>query len=109
MQEKYYNMNSIPSREVTPGVRGRFVHSEGMTIAWWEIEKDALLQRHSHVHEQVVNVIEGTLQLVVEDRTWILAPGSVMVIPSGVPHEAKGITFCRVIDAFYPIREDYKG
>jgi quercetin dioxygenase-like cupin family protein len=108
MEERYYDMKSLPSKEVAPGVKGKFAHSKEMTIAWWEIEKDALLKMHSHDHEQVVNVIEGTLQVIVGDRTWILTPGSVLVIPSGVPHEAKGVTSCRVIDVFYPVREDYK-
>ena len=35
-------------------------------------------------------------------------PGSVLVIPSGVPHLARGLTECRVIDAFWPARDDYK-
>jgi len=30
------------------------------------------------------------------------------VIPSGVPHLARGLTECRVIDAFWPARDDYK-
>ncbi len=102
------DMNALEAREVVPGVKGKFAHSRNMTMAWWEFEKDAVLPEHSHEHEQVVNVIEGTLEIKSGDSTWTLEPGSVLVLPGGVPHRARGVTFCRVIDAFYPARDDYR-
>jgi len=102
------DMNALEAREVVPGVRGKFAHSDNLTMAWWEIEKDAVLPEHSHEHEQVVNVVEGTLEIRSEGSTWTLEQGSVLVLPGGVPHEARGVTFCRVIDAFYPARDDYR-
>lgn len=35
-------------------------------------------------------------------------PGSVLVLRGGETHEARGITFCRVIDAFCPARDDFR-
>ncbi len=103
-----FDTGSMVSREVVPGVHGKFVHSPRMTMAWWLIEEGAQLPEHSHEHEQVVNVVEGTLEISSGGKKWTLEPGSVLVIPSGVPHLARGITECRVIDAFCPTREDYK-
>ncbi|GAB6280179.1 MAG: cupin domain-containing protein [Thermovirga sp.] len=105
---EHFDTGNIVSREVVKGVHGKFVHSSHMTMAWWLIEKDASLPEHSHDHEQVVNVIEGTLEISSGNQVWTLNPGSVLVIPGGVPHLARGVTECRVIDAFYPVREDYK-
>ena len=105
---KKTDLKSIEAKEVAPGVRGKFAHSDNMTMAWWEIDEGALLPAHSHEHEQVVNVVEGTLEIRSEDKTWTLEPGCVLVLPGGVPHEARGVTFCRVIDAFCPAREDFK-
>jgi quercetin dioxygenase-like cupin family protein len=105
---KQFDMKEIPSRECVPGVHGKFAHSSNMTMAWWLIEEGAQMPEHSHEHEQVVNVVEGTLEITAEGKKWTLGPGSVLVIPGGVPHLARGVTECRVIDAFYPAREDYK-
>ena len=53
----YYEM-----REIVPGFRGRFVHTENMTFVYWDIKAGSILPDHSHPHEQVVTVIEGELE-----------------------------------------------
>ncbi|NOY99054.1 MAG: cupin domain-containing protein, partial [Chloroflexi bacterium] len=37
-----------------------------------------------------------------------LEPGAVAVIPPDVPHAGRAVTDCRIIDVFYPTREEYK-
>ena len=102
------SLNDIESKELAPGFHARMVHSENMTLAYWDIEEGSLLPEHSHPHEQVANVIEGTLELVVDGETHTMTPGKVFVIPSNAPHSGKALTACKVIDVFYPVREDYR-
>lgn len=104
----FLNLESLVEHEPIPGYRGRFVHSEGMTIAYWEIEAGAPLPTHSHVHEQVANVISGEFELTVDGETRVLGPGSVAVIPGNVVHSGRAITACRLMDVFCPVREDYQ-
>jgi quercetin dioxygenase-like cupin family protein len=101
-------LESIPEQEPVPGFHVRFVHTDNMTLAYWDIEEGALLPDHSHPHEQVANVMEGKLQLIVDGEENILTPGQVFVIPSNVAHGGKALTACKVIDVFYPVREDYR-
>ena len=68
----------------------------------------ALHRRHSHVNEQVVNGIEGTFEMTVGGELVIVGPGEILVIPSNVKHSGKAITDCKILDVFYPVREDYK-
>jgi quercetin dioxygenase-like cupin family protein len=37
-----------------------------------------------------------------------LKPGEVAVIASNVPHSGKALTKCYIIEAFHPVREDYR-
>jgi quercetin dioxygenase-like cupin family protein len=104
----FLSLEELEERELVPGFKGRFVHSENMTFAYWNIEAGATLPEHSHPHEQVANVIEGELELTLNGATKILSPGSVAVIPGDATHTGKAITRCRVIDVFYPVREDYR-
>jgi quercetin dioxygenase-like cupin family protein len=73
----------------------------------WEIDKGAELPEHSHMHEQVVHVYEGELQVTVAGETAVLRGGMVGVIPANAVHSGRALTNCRVMDAFYPRREDY--
>ncbi|HEY69909.1 MAG TPA: cupin domain-containing protein [Anaerolineae bacterium] len=104
----FLNLDEIEARELLPGLTMRCVHSEGMTLVYWEIEAGAEMPLHDHPHEQVANVLEGELQLTVQGETRILKPGQVAVIGSNVPHAGKAITDCRVLDVFHPVREDYR-
>ena len=103
----FIQVSDIKPREILPGFQGRFIHSAHVSIAYWDIKQGASIPVHQHVHEMIVNVISGKLQLTIGDETKVLEPGMAAVIPSNVPHTAKGITGCKVIDVFYPIREDY--
>lgn len=106
MQEQ--RLDDLPVKEIFPGYRGRFVHSDGMTIVYWDIDAGAPVPEHAHVHEQVVNVLAGEFELTVAGEARRLGPGSVVVIPGNVPHAARAVTDCRVIDVFHPVREEYR-
>lgn len=104
----FLELNNVATRETFPGFKVHFVHSANMTFAHWKIEAGALLPQHSHPHEQVVNMIEGQFELTIDGATKLLGPDSVAIIPSHAVHSGRAVTPCWIIDAFYPIREDYR-
>ncbi len=101
-------LSDIEPREVVPGYRARFIHTAHTTHAYWDIEPNRPLPEHSHPHEQTVNVLDGTIELVVGGQSHVLKPGDVLHIPGGVPHSAVAHTPCRVLDVFSPVREEYR-
>ena len=103
----FIKVADIKPKEIVPGFHGRFIHGTNLTVAYWEIKAGSSVPLHQHVHEMMVNVMEGKLELTVANETRILEPGMVAVIPSNVPHTAKGITDCKIIDVFHPVRSDY--
>lgn len=102
------NLSKIQSKEIMPGYHGKMVHSETMTWVFWDVEKDAEVPVHNHVHEQIMHVVEGDFEFTVGGKTDIYSPGDVVVIPSNVPHGGKAITACKLMDVFSPAREEYK-
>ena len=104
----FLNLKDLEEREIVPGYRVKFVHSENMTLAYWDVDQGAALPEHSHPHEQIANVLEGRFELTVDGEPRILEPGMVAVIPGGVPHSGVALTPCRLLDAFHPPREDYQ-
>ena len=91
-----------------PGFVGRFLHTESMTLAWWDVEAGSTLPEHRHPQEQVAHVLEGVFELTVDGATERLEPGRIAVIPSNVPHSGRALTACRILDVFQPVREDYR-
>lgn len=101
-------LNSINQVEKIPGYRVRFVHSQNMTLAYWDITAGAPLPEHSHPHEQVANILAGKFELTIAGESRLLDAGSVAIIPGGAVHSGRAITDCRILDVFYPVREEYR-
>lgn len=102
------HLNDVKGKEIVPGLFGRFVHGETMTLSFVDIQPGARLPEHSHPHEQITYLIEGELEMVIGGEKMLLTPGMVHVIPGNVPHSAIARTFVKVLDAFSPVREDYR-
>jgi len=104
----FIEMGQLPEREPVPGFRARFVHTNHVTVAHWRIAGGHPIPIHSHPHEQIVNVLEGEFELVLDGERRVMGPGSVAVVPPNVPHGGRSVTDCWLIDVFHPVREDYR-
>lgn len=104
----FIDLSQTPEKEPVDGFKVRFVHTDNMTFAYWTIKAGAALPAHHHPHEQVANVLEGQFELTIDGEAKTMKPGDVAVIPPDAPHSGRAITNCRIIDVFYPVREDYR-
>ena len=104
----FVSLDGIKEKELLPGIKVRFIHSDNMTVAYWDINEGAIFPEHSHPHEQIANIVEGEFEFKVGDEKRIMKKGDVAVIPPNVKHTGKALTRCKAIDLFYPVREDYK-
>lgn len=105
---RLYNSTEIETQELLPGADVGFVHTDNMTLAYWSFIPGVSVPDHAHPHEQVVNVIEGIFELTVDGEKARLEAGAVAVIPPDAIHSGSSITDCRIVDVFYPVREDYR-
>jgi quercetin dioxygenase-like cupin family protein len=101
-------LSEIPSKEIMPGYHGKLIHTNTMSLAFWEVEKGAVVPEHSHVNEQVMQVLEGKFEFTLNGKTKMYEPGELVVIGSYIPHSGKAITNCKLMDVFSPTREEYK-
>ena len=102
------NLNSLENFNPVPGYNAKLIHGDTMTVAHWKIEKDHELPVHSLPHEQIVNVMAGEFELVLDGTPHRLQAGQVLVIPGDVPHSGRAITDCELIDVWHPCRDDYR-
>ena len=93
---------------ISRGFTARMIHTETMTLAYVDVDAGADLPEHAHHHTQVLNLLEGRFELIVDGKLHILEAGDVYVIPSNAPHSGRALTQCRILDVFHPVREDFK-
>jgi quercetin dioxygenase-like cupin family protein len=86
----------------------RFIHTDNITVAFNELKAGAEVPVHTHMHETIDYIQEGKLQITIGDEMVEMAAGAVARVPSNIPHSAKAVTDCKVINIFYPAREDFK-
>ena len=101
-------LSDLPQKELFKGFKGQFIHAQGVTLAYWDVEEGAVLPTHAHFHEQITTVVTGQFELTVGNQTNVYKPGQIAVIPSNVPHAGKALTACKLMDVFSPVREDYR-
>ena len=77
----FITLDQQTEKEIIPGYRARAIHTGTMTYMYWTVEEGATMPMHSHLHEQVAHVLEGSFELTVDGETRVLHPGTVAVIP----------------------------
>jgi quercetin dioxygenase-like cupin family protein len=94
---------------IFPGVDIHTIAGVHMMLSLVEFAPHAVVQPHSHPHEQMGMLLEGQLTFTIGGQTRTLQPGEIWRIPGGVVHSAvAGDQPVKALDVFHPIREDYR-
>jgi quercetin dioxygenase-like cupin family protein len=94
---------------IFPGVTIRTAAAEHMMMSLATLEPHAVVEEHSHPHEQVGMVIEGRAVFIVGGEEKTLGPGDMYRIPGNVKHKVIALAErVQALDIFYPVREDYR-
>jgi len=96
------------SHNIFPGVDVHTAAGQQIMLSYVEFEAGAIVEPHSHPHEQMGILMEGDLEFIIGDERHQLKPGDMWRIPGGVVHSAiAGASGVKALDVFHPIREDY--
>jgi quercetin dioxygenase-like cupin family protein len=91
------------------GVTIKSVHLDNVMMTYMQFAPGSILGEHKHPHEQLTTIIAGKLELTVGEQTQLMEPGDVVTVPPNILHSAKVIGEKAIaIDAWSPVREDYK-
>ena len=102
------HLTELEPKEILPGLHGKIIHGETMTLAFWDVEEGAIVPEHFHINEQIMHVLEGKFEFTVAGETKVYLPGELVIIPSNISHSGKALTACKLMDVFSPVREAYK-
>jgi len=94
--------------QIHEGVRLQAVGGEQVLLCRVVYEPGTTVDWHSHEHtEQVMLILEGEVEMTIEDETQVLGPGDVVVVNRGLRHtlhSSGGVTF---MEALAPVPLDH--
>ena len=94
---------------IFPGVDIFTAAGDAIMLSLVEMAPGAVVEPHSHPHEQMGMLLEGELTFIIGGERHTLTPGDMWRIPGNVEHSAiGGDTPVKALDVFHPIREDYR-
>lgn len=94
---------------IFPGVDIYTTFGEQMMLSLVEFEPHAVVEEHSHPHEQMGLMLEGEAEFIVGGQSRTVRAGEMWRIPGGVKHKViAGDKPVRAVDVFHPIRDDYR-
>jgi quercetin dioxygenase-like cupin family protein len=101
--------NECVHHRIFPGVDIFTTCGRELMLSLVEMEPHAVVEPHSHPHEQVGLMLSGTAEFTIGDETRTIEPGQMWRIPGGVIHKVvAGDQPVRALDVFHPIRDDYR-
>ncbi len=106
----YYRLDSEKAKTLLPGVTIRPVWGERLMVLYLVLEPGAVVPDHTHPHEQMGYLLEGSWEMIIGGERKSLARGDGYLIPSNVNHSVvAGPEGAIALDIFSPPREEYKG
>ncbi len=108
MSEYFVEPSDCSRHAIFPGVQIETAACQEMMMSLVEFQPGAVVEKHSHPHEQVGILIEGRAHFFVGDEDRVLGPGDMYRIPGGVAHRVVALEgLVKAFDIFHPVREDY--
>ena len=107
---KKIHWDAVPTEQAPPTMQRKMLYAKKVMVAKMKFKDGFLVPLHSHVNEQVTQVLSGTGRFwfgAEKEQTFDLNAGEVVVIPSHLPHEALMIGDVEEIDNWATIREDW--
>ena len=82
------------------GVRGWIAQGKDHQIVFFQMEPSREVPEHSHSYPQWGIVVEGKMELTINNKSKIYEKGDDYLIPANAKHSAKFLTKCNVVDFF---------
>ena len=105
----FFAINEQPEKSIFDGKTTiRTLHGEKVMMSFVNLQPHGVVEEHSHPHEQMGMVLEGTFELTIDGEARRIKKGDAYLIPSNVKHSARAFDEPAVaLDIFSPPREDY--
>jgi len=103
----HYRWAEIEPEPMNPLVTRQFITGVNTMLARIVLKRGAHVPLHSHMHEQISQVVEGAARFVLNGNEVVARAGEVVCIPPHMPHEVIALEDTVALDIFNPPRQDW--
>ena len=98
----------IPLTTLVDGSLSHLIATGNLTASFLTMEAGSTFEVHTHSHAQLMIVIDGYCDEIIDGKIYRVEKGDVIYLPENIPHGAfiRDVD-CHAIDIFVPRREDY--
>lgn len=108
MFQYFVDKKECSHHRIFPGVDIYTTRCQHMMLSLVEMQPGAIVEPHSHPHEQMGLMLEGEADFTIGDQQQRVCAGQMWRIPGGVVHKVVALDRpVRALDVFHPPREDY--
>ncbi len=98
----------LPTVELVKGSNSRLIAGEQSMISFLKMDAHSYFAPHKHRQEQIMIVLDGYCDEIIEGKLYRVKKGDVIILPSNIEHGAYiGDQDVQVIDVFGEPRADY--
>ena len=98
---------ALSEEQTSEKVSRRILSGDQGMVVWWSIGAGVHVEPHNHSNEQIVWLLTGKMEFRLGTERRVCGRGDVVVVPTGIEHEAWFHEDTEVIDFFAPPREDF--
>jgi quercetin dioxygenase-like cupin family protein len=67
------------------------IGSKNSTVVYFELDEGKNLGQHTDSEEEILFIIEGTVEVKIGDERQMVSAGSIALVPTMVPHDLKNV------------------
>jgi len=106
---RLHRWDEIALEKVTEMLSRKVVTGEREMLVQVYIKRGCLVPTHTHDSEQMTYVLQGAIKFVVAGEEITVREGEVLLIPSGMEHQAEALEDTFELDFFSPVRGEWPG
>jgi quercetin dioxygenase-like cupin family protein len=109
MSQYFPTAAELGRHTIFPGVQARTCAADCMLMALVDLQPHAVVEEHSHPHEQVGLWLQGKAVFTIGGEQKTVQAGDMYRIPGHVRHKVVVLEEpARALDIFHPVREEYR-
>ena len=101
--------SAVPIVHLAGGVQTRILAGKNMTLSFATVAPNTYAPVHAHPHEQMMIIVKGEMDAIVDGKYFRVKAGNVIPIPGDVPHGAQTLDeTVELLEVFSPARKEFE-